>query len=663
MRTNAWTSTTTENDPRATRALFAVACCLILAGCGGGGDDDGNGGGSSGGNPPPPGGNDAPGIQSFGITGALEVGGTTTFEWEIADVNGDDLVCTLDVNGDKVAEYTIDPCPLNGSQDHVYTDGGEHEYRFEVDDGNGGVKLRKEIVRIDGPIFAEIDANHYNYAHPEEYYVPDPFRTYVRVNSDVQITEAHATVDGVEFPLARDDDCGTCRVSFEGFAPLDGIESGTEIVLAIAVTDASGRTSTIYRTRSVDRAPELTILEGPNGSVGRPTLDVEAECTDDLDDCVLELCDDSSCNNVLASGTGHVAETLDLSRFGHSLEVFWRAEGSHPGSHENTTDSAELIWYVETSTLLEEADAAPGPILDFDIDRILYADDRSGAEELWLLDRSTREALELTSGLPDASVVAGRLTPTGAMFNISSTTVLYEWWNGQLIELDDWAEIVVIAGDYGLWRESDSHNTYLRQFSMNTQTLICQCSTADVTSDGVVAFLGDDLITVYEAGVFTPLALGAAVARDDIATNGSLFVYRGKIESDDPFRVMLYDGLTEIQLSSVDTTDYRINDDWIAFQKPGPFGNLQIYLRDAQGVNYQLTDLVDVKEIEALGPDGTVAFVNNPADEFDQIHPRYLADATGNLTEVGDGHIGEPKNVDGVWYLMLGRELFRIVVP
>src|SRR5262245_35518407 len=99
------------------RSLKVLVCLLALSplivACGGGGSSDNGGGGTN--PPPPPASNHNPRVSSVTVTGGRSVGTSTTFNWAIDDPDGDALSCRLDVNGDWIFEYEIDPCPPTGS--------------------------------------------------------------------------------------------------------------------------------------------------------------------------------------------------------------------------------------------------------------------------------------------------------------------------------------------------------------------------------------------------------------------------------------------------------------------------------------------------------------------------------------------------------------------
>ncbi|HHH47807.1 MAG TPA: PKD domain-containing protein, partial [Gammaproteobacteria bacterium] len=76
-------------------------------------------------------------------------GSPVTFNWAVSDADGDTLTCSLDVDGDSTADYTIPDCANTGSQAHTYATAGAYAARLIIDDDEGGVVEQTVSVTVD----------------------------------------------------------------------------------------------------------------------------------------------------------------------------------------------------------------------------------------------------------------------------------------------------------------------------------------------------------------------------------------------------------------------------------------------------------------------------------------------------------------------------------
>ncbi len=68
-----------------------------------------------------------PSVNRFSADpGTVVKGRQTRFSWSVSDPDGNPLRCTLDANGDGVADYTISDCRATTSQAHTYTAAGRY---------------------------------------------------------------------------------------------------------------------------------------------------------------------------------------------------------------------------------------------------------------------------------------------------------------------------------------------------------------------------------------------------------------------------------------------------------------------------------------------------------------------------------------------------------
>ncbi len=96
--------------------------------------------------------NNPPVINTFSAnpnTGTAPL--TVTFSWNVSDPDGDTLTCTLDINNDGTADYTINDCANNTSQTHTYNTVGTYTAVLTVDDGKGGQSNAQVNITVNAP--------------------------------------------------------------------------------------------------------------------------------------------------------------------------------------------------------------------------------------------------------------------------------------------------------------------------------------------------------------------------------------------------------------------------------------------------------------------------------------------------------------------------------
>jgi hypothetical protein len=98
------------------------------------------------------GGNSAPAVNGLSAApNPVIAGAQLLFSWTASDGDGDTLSCSLDVDNDGIAEYTIGDCANNTSQAHIYSSAGTFTARLTVSDGNGGSDQSAASVTVDAP--------------------------------------------------------------------------------------------------------------------------------------------------------------------------------------------------------------------------------------------------------------------------------------------------------------------------------------------------------------------------------------------------------------------------------------------------------------------------------------------------------------------------------
>lgn len=105
--------------------LFIVSFIFLLAGCN-------NGGGGSGETNNPP----TVTLTATPTNGTLPL--KVTFSWQVSDLDGDSITCTLDINSDGSIDYTINNCTNGKTQEHTYTTQNKYTAKITASDNKGG---------------------------------------------------------------------------------------------------------------------------------------------------------------------------------------------------------------------------------------------------------------------------------------------------------------------------------------------------------------------------------------------------------------------------------------------------------------------------------------------------------------------------------------------
>ena len=72
--------------------------------------------------------------------------------WNVSDADNDTLTCSLDVNDDGAADYTIDDCANNTSQAHTFATEGAHVVRLTVSDGTASPVQGEQTITVILPL-------------------------------------------------------------------------------------------------------------------------------------------------------------------------------------------------------------------------------------------------------------------------------------------------------------------------------------------------------------------------------------------------------------------------------------------------------------------------------------------------------------------------------
>ncbi|MCF6260212.1 MAG: hypothetical protein L3J98_08645 [Gammaproteobacteria bacterium] len=246
--------------------------------------------------------NAAPVINNVTVTPA-SVGADmpVTVSWDIADAEGDTLICNLDVDADGSDDYTIDDCVNNTSKIHTYTQAGDYQIRLTIVDGiNAQVQQSVSVTVIDLGDAPEIA--HFS-ATPETAETSKPITFSWDVsdaNGDTLTCKLDIDTDGTDDYTI--DDCANNSSQAHIYTQADvyqiqltvddGINSPVQSSINLTVSSASPAISQF----TVDPDPAYSTVattfywqvSDPEGDTLTCTLDVNNDGSDDytIDDCV-----------------------------------------------------------------------------------------------------------------------------------------------------------------------------------------------------------------------------------------------------------------------------------------------------------------------------------------------------------------------------------------
>jgi hypothetical protein len=508
-------------------------------------------------------------------------------------------------------------------------------------------------------------------------------RVAVTVASTYEIRQVTAQVDTrtVDLTFTGSPYCPVpCHAGWTGTLSLAGLSSGDRLLTVTAV-DALGNLAQAQHPLTVDQRPTLIVTSPIDGTVGRPDVHVAASCIDDNPQWCASVWvyarvwsdDGDSKRTYLAGGTTSIAQTISLAAYdGMVLDLLFEA-----------TDSAgwrvyeSRTVYVDMSPRLTEVASVNGPILDVQPERILFSDDESGAEALYIHDRLTgddTEVPQITGQTPGLSF----LTPHGAMFVASGqdyrSARVYDWRDGTLISLGfpNSSTSLAVSGNYAIWSgEPDGASrgtvTLFRRDLVAGTTLEIQHGVGnemnDVAENGDVVFWGGGYdIFRYRAGTETRLTADTVLWNTYPLTDGINVAYRKHTPccGSQTYALTLFTDGNEITLAPARSVaprpyrDYQLSNGWTAFTRTGGGGELQVWVRSPSGEQNQLTFFSTSSIIDALAPTGEVMFVHDDR--------RYLAVppfSTGAAVDIGPA-FGRSIWLDGQWIIVMGRSLFSI---
>jgi hypothetical protein len=494
--------------------------------------------------------------------------------------------------------------------------------------------------------------------------VADSVYVLVRASS-TRAVGATATVENRTLPLFR-----TSAPEFSGWVPLAGLAPGTR-ELVVRATTASGDTVVARRTLIVDRSP---VLAAPalEGTVARPGLRVDADCTDDAGPCTVAVYTDQGATPI-ASGTSGIHATLSLAAYdGRRVTVQVRATDSRGQYVERS-----YTVFVESSARWTEAASAPkGRLLDFDAGRLLYvllADTNHLVAGVRLRDRASGEETVLrewaqTGAFTYNASLRGFLHPRGALFNADELII----WSPGTLQQWDRAGAVVSKGNWAFWSPGALHDLVNGTTAFVPSGDFAARTGYDVAPNGDAAWWTNETYDVfrYHAGTVTQLTNDDQQFRWNVnpLTDGVNVVYVKRevcCQTYQPAAIVLHDGTGETVLSAdwpgvpEPHRDYEVNNGWTAYVLRDAAAVGQLWVRRPDGSLVQATHAASTATVASLGPNGELVYESGGR--------RYvlLAPYTGTAVEIGNAWLSEYGEGWMLWrggslYQVLGRSAFLI---
>jgi hypothetical protein len=451
-----------------------------------------------------------------------------------------------------------------------------------------------------------------------------------------------------------------------GTLSLAGLARGPH-ELVVTATNSAAQTQQEARTFIFDQRPVLTVTAPANDTLGQPDVRVTASCTDDGPSCLIIVASESG---LMAAGNGSLDALIAPPNGVRTIDITAR------DSAGRTTQISRRV-LVNSNPKLTPTASYPGDIVDLHADRALVSDTLNSPATLRIVNRATNASQTIwTANANEYELSSPFLTPGGAIFIIRSPVnflwSLREWRDGALHDLGSVSpSSMTVKGQWALYNGFDNGASplILRNLITGTNTEVALGAGNNnnaVTADGRVIFWGYSggaprQIYEYAPGpppTYTPLLSNPTQTSVNPVTDGVNVVYQRiagyfpaevtiVLRAGDGTETVLATHLLEMPLPLPPAENYRIENGWIAFTRPGNGGSRQVWLRAPNGTERQLSSTGSVATIKGLSETGEVIFdtVQYPP----LIHWRYLARPDGAIAALGEA-LGKVYLIDGAWY-------------
>ncbi len=468
---------------------------------------------------------------------------------------------------------------------------------------------------------------------------------------EYEITGVIATIDNRQVSMIN------IGPYFQGTLSTSGLNIDSTYVLAITATDVLGNQGTVTKNVIVDPPPKINIQFPINHEVASPQLHIKAAANDNSPCEVAVVADfgyptyQIAFRDTFINSVDTIISLPDSSYQGLSADVKLRVIDSRG----QVRDFSRKI-YVESSPYLEKVFSTEGIINDFNYGKLLSRSEELGVENGRIADINTG----LSSEIPARVSVYSALTPSGAMFLTWNDWQIKDWNNDSLYSLsaNGHTSSFNVGGQYAIWNQGfGGRELYLRNTATGTTKLISTIagnSNNSVSANGSVAYWTSDgaggNYNIYRYANDTSKQVTTDGLSTYPATDGKLIVYNRTAA------IYLYANSTYTPLSSASgspESDYKVENGFVAYTRPGTLGQKNIWLWDTSGISSQITYFSNSSAINGLAPDGGICFSRNSL--------RYLYERSSNKFRViSPTGFGKMYYRDSSWYMSIGRVLFKV---
>lgn len=464
---------------------------------------------------------------------------------------------------------------------------------------------------------------------------------YVRatVSSVFEVSSVTAQVEGQLSTLKYSQPLN----AWTNVVPLTGLAFGSH-TLVVTAQEFFGGTAQAMRSFSVDNPPVLTVAAPLNDTVIRGQVYVEATASDDgPSGAVIRVYNQFEpfrpSRGLLLVGTNNVKGLVNVTSILSGTVVITATD-----SAGQTRFIPRRAWVELSSNLVENATAS-GRILDFNASRTLYTVSEDvpvvsaaqfniwtyGSPQPRIIDNDTGEIRSAEfnpgpagPGLPPVEIGFGFLGVTGAFLGVfpQQPQLIYgslSRWSGDKITGLGPFDGVARASDLVAWRWSLSNpnGPGIRLLSIadtNQLFVIPSVATFDLAPNYDVVYAESNHVfrnrpasttAPYTNRTTTQLTSGDGGASGGVVSDGTNVVYARGAE------IILITTSGEEVLASPGSGQFKANNGWVAYTKPGTSGQAQIWTRSPAGTQQQRTFFNTSSTLESVGPNGEVTFLNN----------------------------------------------------